>query len=550
MARSGPIVAHDLRQINTTGQTAGKLCDALFGFCSTPPVNPFTVPLPRAAPAHPKPIVAPKPRRKPITVVHLSDVHIDRQYTVGSEANCTKSICCRNFADEAGQPITVPAGPNGNSRCDSTTELANSMLEAIDALNPKFSIFTGDVVEGRSLQTSWISTPSWRQVDGAYLPCIGGSTLPNHFCHISNDASDSAPVNAFARSTTVTANNSQFVLTPRAKGGSASSGKQLPARWTIILEAIRPRPRDQAKVRVPYQYLGWAERKQDYIINTNIGTSKTCGYTTQMRNNPTQRSLAFIVQQLQIAEDAGEKAWIIGHIPLGKEDTFDDQDQFEIAYSDYSNQIAANAVSIAQIAPALTPTSEIIIRFRGWTLTDAVTQAAIPPSRFMTLIRTLLKSWMRRSSSQTSQIPRSNTSVSAPSRRLLAYSPHSRIAKWGLYYSARETWGPLVGLKADSALTPAFWHNLTDVFVANDTAFQLFNTHISRGGAVTACDADCKNSTICDMRAFRSQNNCDTPAMGLSLKRDNGGRVIARESSECEGFGFGQLLSKMAAAGN
>lgn len=34
------------------------------------------------------------------------------------------------------------------------------------------------------------------------------------------------------------------------------------------------------------------------------------------------------------------------------------QDQFEIAYSDYNNQIVANAVGIALIGPALTPTSE------------------------------------------------------------------------------------------------------------------------------------------------------------------------------------------------
>ena len=35
--------------------------------------------------------------------------------------------------------------------------------------------------------------------------------------------------------------------------------------------------------------------------------------------------LAFMVEQLQAAEDAGQKVWVIGHIPLGKEDTMEDQ---------------------------------------------------------------------------------------------------------------------------------------------------------------------------------------------------------------------------------
>jgi sphingomyelin phosphodiesterase len=82
-------------------------------------------------------------------VIHFSDVHIDRFYTTGSEANCTKPICCRNFADQTG-PVTVPAGPNGNSACDSPVSLADSMLSAAQQFgsSSRFSVFTGDVVEG------------------------------------------------------------------------------------------------------------------------------------------------------------------------------------------------------------------------------------------------------------------------------------------------------------------------------------------------------------------------------------------------------------------
>ncbi|KAJ7512916.1 hypothetical protein B0H11DRAFT_1947988 [Mycena galericulata] len=35
--------------------------------------------------------------------------------------------------------------------------------------------------------------------------------------------------------------------------------------------------------------------------------------------------LSFTVRELQRTEDAGERVWTIGHIPLGSEDTMTDQ---------------------------------------------------------------------------------------------------------------------------------------------------------------------------------------------------------------------------------
>lgn len=40
--------------------------------------------------------------------------------------------------------------------------------------------------------------------------------------------------------------------------------------------------------------------------------------------------LAFLVSQLQAAEDAGQRTWIIGHIPSGKSDFAHDQVQLII----------------------------------------------------------------------------------------------------------------------------------------------------------------------------------------------------------------------------
>ncbi|KAG6829815.1 hypothetical protein H0H87_010044 [Tephrocybe sp. NHM501043] len=144
LTQQGPVIAHALRSISAFGQTATKLCDSVLGLCQPPDINEYTVPFPKAAPTNPK--VWASKGRAPIQVSHFSDVHIDREYAPGSDANCTKPICCRNYADSA-KPPKVSAGPVGAHKCDTSASLVQSMLKVIPASNA-FSIFTGDVVEG------------------------------------------------------------------------------------------------------------------------------------------------------------------------------------------------------------------------------------------------------------------------------------------------------------------------------------------------------------------------------------------------------------------
>lgn len=80
VGQQAPVLARNLREINPLGQTATKLCDALLGLCQPPKVNNYTVPFPKPPAASPT-----KPRagqKVPFQVVHFSDIHIDRQYTV------------------------------------------------------------------------------------------------------------------------------------------------------------------------------------------------------------------------------------------------------------------------------------------------------------------------------------------------------------------------------------------------------------------------------------------------------------------------------------
>ncbi|KAJ7115438.1 sphingomyelin phosphodiesterase [Mycena epipterygia] len=486
VAREGPILAHDLRHINVTGQTAEKLCDALLGLCVVHPVNPFTVPFPKPAPAHPK---AFKSRgRPPVRVVHLSDVHIDRMYTVGAEVNCTKSICCRDFADSPETP-TVPAGPNGNAHCDSPISLADSMLEEIERLNPKFSV----VEHANWLVDRAEVTTDLRDFNAEMAAKLSAPIFPSLGNH------DSAPVNAFARTTSNTANNSQWVFDTQSAGWE---------QW------IKPSAAAEvAHVSGSYSAQVSGMNLRIISVNTQFWYKQNFWlYDSDAAQPDPNGIIAFMVDALQAAEDAGDRAWIIGHIPPGKEDTLVDQsnyfdqvlqrykntialqlyghshkDQFEIGYSNYSAQTAQNAVGVALVGPALTPTSG----------NPAFKVYEIDPDTFEVMDASVIF-----------------TNTSDPAFQIKP--------EWGLYYSARQTYGPLVGLAPTEPLSPAFWHNLTEVFAVNNTALQMFNTFISRGGAVTACDAACAVTTICDMRALRSEDNCDTPTPGLSLRRRAG----------------------------
>ena len=85
----------------------------------------------------------------------MSDTHIDPRYAIGSEANCSQSLCCRPYSTNTqlhtiGQNASVPASRFGALYCDAPPDLAISAFAAMPQLINKsdvaFTIFTGDIV--------------------------------------------------------------------------------------------------------------------------------------------------------------------------------------------------------------------------------------------------------------------------------------------------------------------------------------------------------------------------------------------------------------------
>lgn len=79
LAEQGPIVAHDLRKISPFDRSSTLLCNSIFGLCQQPAVQQLDFPL-SSVPENQKQWTS--QGRQPFQVVHFSDVHIDREYTV------------------------------------------------------------------------------------------------------------------------------------------------------------------------------------------------------------------------------------------------------------------------------------------------------------------------------------------------------------------------------------------------------------------------------------------------------------------------------------
>ena len=252
-------------------------------------------------------------------------------------------------------------------------------------------------------------------------------------------------------------------------------------------------------------------------------------YTPTMPWDPNGQ-FSWLISELQRAEDAHERLYLIGHMPMGSGDALYDysayfdqivqrydatiaalffghthRDQWEISYSNFNNQNFQTATEVSYIAPALTPTSGNPT-FRVY---------SIDPVTFGVLDYTVYFANMSLSSYQ----------VNGP--------------KWEKYYSVKDTYGHLLDppyTSPTAELVPAFWHNLTEVFETNDSVFQDYYARKQRGYDPTLCTGSCKTEEICGMRSSQSQYACLPEDNPVSVKkRDHERKVNWHRAGSCPG---------------
>jgi sphingomyelin phosphodiesterase len=507
----GPIIAHDLREITIGSRTSKTLCTVLLGLCEYPAVETYSITFPKPKPAAKRPAVSGK---TPIQVVHISDTHVDLSYTVGANYNCTKPICCRPYttADAPGNNA-YPAGKFGNPQCDPPVTLQQSMVAAIKSFAPNaaFTIFTGDVVahDVWSVDKAEVLTDLNSTYSILSSLNLVYATMGNH---------DTAPVNSLPPSTITTTLGTQWAY------------DALAADWTTWIGTTAASNADNYGA-YSIKYPGGNLR----VISLNTVFYYTLNfwmYEEPLQNDP-QGQFAWLVNELQGAETAGERVYIISHIPSGSSDYFHGfsntfnqivnryeatiagmfyghthLDEFEISYSDYNNRNFSNAIGMSYITPSMTPTSGAPT-FRVYSV-DPVTYGVLDYTEY-------------------------TTDITASS------------LVWKKYYSAKATYGSLLTppvTDTTSELTPAFWHNVTTVFEKSDSTFQAWYGRKSRGFNVSACDATCKAEQICMLRSGESQYNCDQFAIGINISKRDEEESTLRD--ECEGTKVREVFNAIA----
>ncbi|KAJ9285141.1 hypothetical protein DTO021C3_7300 [Paecilomyces variotii] len=523
ISREGPILAHDLRSLTVGTKTAQLFCSTVFGLCDYPEVTEYQVPFPVENSTVVRPSVS---GETPLQIVQISDIHVDRFYETGANWNCTKNICCRSYtAADAPGNTSYPPGPYGNHECDSPPSLEESLYNAITDIVPDaaFTLFTGDVVEGAVWMTT--ETEVTNDLNNAYSKMQ--SMLRNQSVYGAVGNHDSNPVNSFPPSAVSTTMSSQWVY---------DTLSNLWSTWIGSTEAARADTNSGAySVRYPNGNL------RIISINTNMYYKENFWlYEATMERDPSGQ-LAWLVGELQAAEDAGERVYIIGHMPMGSGDALHDgsnyfnqivnryqatiaaqfyghthKDEFEIAYSNYSSRTAENAVAMSYVAPALTPTSGNPA-FRVFTV-DPVTFGILDMTTYIT-----------------------NMSTST-------YQTDGPV--WEKYYSVKEAYGPLVTLPLtdpSAELTPAFWHNVTEVLASNSSTFDEYWARKWRGYDVDSCTGSCVTDEICQLRAAEARYNCITVTPGVSFKRDLHQHSLTEDGHDhCEGSLAKGIFQKLA----
>ncbi|KAF2814655.1 sphingomyelin phosphodiesterase [Mytilinidion resinicola] len=490
VAREGPIIAYALRQIEIGSKTSKLFCITFMGVCDYPEVTPYKVSFPKKE----SPRLRPAPSGEtPIRIVQFSDIHVDRLYVPGTSTNCTTYICCRaESIPKSLEGADSLAGPNGNHHCDVPLSLETSMYRAIEDIGPSFSIFTGDIID----HAIWNTTQAQNtiNIDLAYAEM---SSLGHIYGTIGNHEAD--PVNSFPSTAVESAPQPQWIY---------DTLSYIWSRWIGDEAATAEKNFGAYSTKHPGTNL------RIISLNTNLYYIQNYWlYQDPMEPDPSDQ-LSWLVRELQAAEDAGDRVYIIGHMPMGLRDTFHDysnyfdqivnryeatvaamffghthSDEFELSYSSPHRHFST-AAAMSYIAPALTPNTGHP-SFRLYTI-DPATFAVLDSVTYI-------------------------ANMSAPDFQTTG-------PVWEKYYSAAEVYGPLVTppLEEGDELSPAFWHNVTEAFERDQGAFWGYWERKKRGWEVGDCaggEGACREREVCQVRAARAEDNCVVPKLGFHYEQ-------------------------------
>ncbi|KAI9253659.1 Metallo-dependent phosphatase-like protein [Helicostylum pulchrum] len=508
-----PIIRKVLPSMTVSGRDGHLMCAAILNSCPYPDIEHWNVPFPK-----PKPDILPtlsKSRGKTMTVLQLSDWHIDPDYIPGSEVICDKPICCRPaYTDYTN--ITKQASIWGEYSCDTPLTLIQSLLDYIPKVEPDitFGIMTGDVPPHEVWST---------------LPILKTQLIQDETYRLLHQHFDS-PYSL------------DSMLYPAVGNHEAAPSNNFPLKSSNIPIEIE---KDYLDLKWLYKSLahswrGWLSLKTNPQVERNTGSYtarpvrglKLISLNTNfcyilnwwLYEHPIQKDpngvLTWLIGELQDSEDRAERVWIIGHIAPGDSTCFHDyanyynqiidryshiisgqffghthKDEMTIFYGHNKNQTAKEAISVGYVAPSITPFHNLNPGFRVYKI-DTETFEVVDSITY------------------TADLDQASTWLNGPN--------------WHVEYSAREEFNSTLAYlpSPSSSLSAAWWHNVTIDMETNQETFNKYRLFTTKSSPLTKeCDDNCKKNTICNIRAGKSEQRCDYESdvfngEGIGIKRE------------------------------
>ncbi|KAJ7997559.1 hypothetical protein DPEC_G00230260 [Dallia pectoralis] len=447
----------------------GKACGRLDIYA------PWNVTLPRVPKPPVKTPTPPRPGAPQSRVLFLTDIHWDKDYAVGSSADCKDPLCCRNDS-ESSRRYRREAGFWGSySKCDLPLRTVENLLENAARNGPwDWVYWTGDI----PAHNVWSQTRRQQVSELIVITGLIRSHLGNVPVYPAIGNHESTPVNSFPP--------------PFVHGNRSSSWL-----YDTMAEEWAPWLPEQAIKTLRHGGFYTVQVQPGLrVVSLNMNFCARENYWLLVNSTDPANQLQWLIQILQASEDEGEKVHIIGHIPPGLclsswswnyyhiinryESTITGQffghthlDEFQMFYDE---ETMTRALGVAFIAPSATTYINLNPGYRVYLMDGNYDDS----SRFVLDHETYILNL---------------TEANHQPGGLAALTPDPK-PKWTLLYRASEAYGV-------STLFPSDWDRLIRTFLQDDRVFQRFWFLRHKGHVSEPCIDTCKTSILCFLRSGR-----------------------------------------------
>ncbi|XP_065838310.1 sphingomyelin phosphodiesterase-like [Oscarella lobularis] len=446
-----------------TNLTAEELCGRAVGpSCANVSGQNWTVSLSDVPKPPVRPPVTPKSNAPKLRILYLSDVHVDLNYTEELDPNCGEPLCCRppnKFVGKGG------AGKWGDYSCDCPLATMESLLDFIkNNIEFDFVYWTGDVPP----HNVWNQT----RYDQLHVLDVVIKLLlkyfPNKVIYPALGNHESAPVNSYPP--------------PFVKGQNSEAWL-----YNAIVKDWSPWLPNETTPTLSYGGFYSVQPATNFrVISLNVNYCSNLNFWVFINETDPAGQLQWLVNELQDAENKGQKVHIIGHIPPNKGCLTAWSANYEKIVNRYENTIAAQIyghthethisvyfnnsrpVNVLYTGPSVTTYKELNPAFRVYEVDGIYKDSTFGILDYTDYIMNLTEA---------------NLTPNASPR-------------WRKEYSARDAYNL-------TSLFPSGWANFIERCKEDDSLLQLYNKYRRHSHVTSPCDKSCQLSLLCEMEQSR-----------------------------------------------